>query len=337
MMISPQHLFWARIATGIFALLIVNQGVGLWRFRRKAAGGRNWPSTIGKIIASDVEPYSTDRETGDTRSSVSIRYSYVVDGKTYRGDRIGWGKKTVMLTPAAESLSARYPVGASVPVFHDPAKPGSALLEPRGQGKSSEMTALVLFLIIFCVIEISLLPLALLGYNPSTPRGMPLFGFFLPLAGFAMAISGVASYLRLRRLVLASHDWPKAPGKIVSAAVSTVYERNSGDTESTINRTAKKYRADIQYAYRVGQRDFAAAAISLGWAPLYGFARDAEAVIAKYPAGTKVDVYYDPANPERAVLQPDSRDGVLAPLIFATIFGVGSAIFVWAFATMRFH
>ena len=106
MMISLQHLFWARIATGVLALLIVNQGVGLWRFRRKAANGRNWPSTKGIIIASDVQPYSVDRETGDARSSVSIGYSYAVQGKTYRGDRIGWGKRTVMLTAAAQSLSA---------------------------------------------------------------------------------------------------------------------------------------------------------------------------------------------------------------------------------------
>lgn len=337
MMISPQHLFWARIAAGVVALLIVNQVVGLQRFRRKAAKGLNWPSTMGKIIASDVEPYSTDDETGDTRSSVSIRYSYAVNAKTYRGDRVGWGKKTVLLTPAAQSLSERYPVGAAVPVFYDPAKPSSALLEPRGQSKSAEMTALVLFLIVFCVIEVSLLPLALLGYNPSLPNGMPFFGFFLPFAGFAMAISGVVSYLRLRRIIVASRTWPKAVGKIVAAAVSTIYERNSGDTESTLNRTTKKYRADVQYTYRVGQRDFAAAAITLGWAPLYGFARDAEAVVAKYPAGAEVDVYYDPANPELCMLEPESRGGVLAPLIFAMIFAVGSAVFVWAFATMRFH
>jgi len=336
-MISPQHLFWARIATGVVALLIVNQGIGLWRFRRKAATGRNWPSTKGEIIASHVEPYSVDGETGDVRSGVTIRYSYAVGGKSYKGERIGWGNRTVMLTAAAQSLSARYPVGAAVPVFYDPAKPGSALLEPRGQGKSTEMTALVLFLIIFCVIEISLLPLALLGYNPATPGGMPLFGFFLPLAALAMAISGIVSYLRLRRTVVASRTWPKARGKIVAAAVSTVIERNPTDTGSTLNRTTKKYRADIQYTYRVGQRDFAAGAISLGWEPLYGFARDAEAVVAKYPAGANVDVSYDPANPERAVLEPDSKGGVLAPLIFAMIFGVGSAVFFWAFATLRFH
>jgi len=337
MMISPQHLFWARIAAGVFALLIVNQAIGLWRFRRKAAKGMNWPSTKGKIIASNVEPYSTDRETGDTRSSVSISYSYAVNARTYRGDRIGWGKKTVMLTLAAQSLAARYPVGMSVPVFYDPGKPGSALLEPRGQGKSAEMTALVLFLIIFCVIEISLLPLALLGYNPSLPNCMPLFGFFLPLAAFAMATSGIVSYLRLRRIAVASRTWPKAAGKIIAAAVSTVIERNPTDTESTLNRTTKKYRADIQYTYRVGQRDLAAAAITLGWAPLYGLARDAEAVVARYPAGAEVDVYYDPANPELCVLEPNSRGGVLAPLIFAMIFGVGSAIFFWAFATLQFH
>jgi len=337
MMISPQHLFWARIAAGVLALLIVNQSVGLWRFRRKAANGRNWPSTKGTIIASDVFPYSVDRETGDARSSVSIGYSYAVNARTYRGDRIGWGKKTVMLTPAAQSLSARYPVGASVPVFYDPARPNLALLEPRGQGKSTEMTALVLFLVVFCAIEIGLLPLALLGYNPSTPRGMPLFGFLLPLAGFAMAVSGLLSYLRLRRAIVASRNWPKAAGKIVSAVVTTVHERDPKDSGSTIDRTTKKYRADILYAYRVGQGGFVAAAITLGWVPLYGFARDAEAVVAKYPTGAEVDVYYDPANPEVAVLQPENRDGALAPLIFALIFGVGSAIFVWAFATMRFH
>lgn len=333
MMISLQHLFWARVATGVLALLIVNQGVGLWRLRRKAAKGQNWPSTKGVVTASDVQPYSVDRETGDARSSVSIGYSYAVRGKTYRGDRIGWGKRTVMPTPAAQSLSARYPVGASVPVFYDPGKPVSALLEP---GKSAVMMPIVVFLIVFCAIEIGLLPLALLGYNPTTAGGMPLFGFLLPLAGFAMATGGVVSYLRLRRTAVASRHWPKAAGKIVSAVVTAIYERDATDSASSIDRTTKKYRADILYAYRVGPSGFVATAVTLGWTPLYGFARDAEAVVANYPAGAKVDVYYDPANPEIAVLQPDSRDGVLTPLIFGLIFGVGSAIFAWVFATMRF-
>ena len=334
-MISSEQLYWARIAAAVFALLIVNQGIGIWRFRRKASKGLKWPSTEGKIIASSVETTSVDQETRDERSSVSVSYSYAVDGKSYKGSRIGWGKKAVMLTPAAQTLSMRYPVGATVPVFYDPRKPGSSLLEPRARSNSVAMTAMTLFLIVFSAIEIGVLPLALLGYNPSTANGMPFFGFMLPLACIAVSVISFFSYFRLRRVVAASRHWPKAAGQIVSASVSTIYETPQVDTESTISRTTKKYRADIRYTYRVGQSDFSATALNLGGLPLYGFARDAEAVTAQYPVGTHVDVYHDPANPEVAILRPEDKGGTLSPLIFGAIFGVGGAIFLWAFATMQ--
>ncbi|MDR3373025.1 MAG: DUF3592 domain-containing protein, partial [Ancalomicrobiaceae bacterium] len=127
----------------------------------------------------------------------------------------------------------------------------------------------------------------------------------------------------------------RVDGKIVSATVSTVIQRDSRDTESTVSNTTLKYRANIRYVYTVAQRDFTSAAITLGWSPLYGSAEDAQAITARYPVGAHVDVYYDPGNPDAAVLQRGMKEGTLSPLILATMFGIGSAAFFWAFATMH--
>ncbi|MDR3487705.1 MAG: DUF3592 domain-containing protein [Bradyrhizobium sp.] len=337
-MIDAEHLHWARIAAGILALLIANQGVGIWRYRRKTSHGLKWPWVEGTISTSTIEADDTDGandEADDAWSSVLISYSYAVNGKTYKGSRIIWGGKTVMPKPAAQILSTRYPVGASVRVFYDPRKPRSALLEPRHQGNSVAMSAMVLFLIVFSVIEIGLLPLAVLGYNPSTPGGVPLFAFFLPIVCGVVSIGSFWSYLQVRRMASASLNWPRVTGKVVSATVSTVNDRDSRDTGSTVNHTTTKFRANIHYTYSVAQCDYTSTAVTLGWTPLYGFRQDAQAVTSKYAVGTPVDVYYDPGNPYTAVLQPGMKDGTQSSLIFSAMFGGGGAIFFWAFAIMH--
>ena len=56
----------------------------------------------------------------------------------------------------------------------------------------------------------------------------------------------------------------------------------------------------------------------------------AESYIAKYPEGAKVQVYYDPARPERATLEPGpARDDwfIFILGVVVTIIGIGFVIF----------
>jgi hypothetical protein len=45
-------------------------------------------------------------------------------------------------------------------------------------------------------------------------------------------------------------------------------------------------------------------------------------LVARYPVGAHVDVHIDPEDPGNAVLEPESREGSLAPLIVAAICAV---------------
>jgi hypothetical protein len=82
-----------------------------------------WPSTTGRIVKSDVDWVG---ETGST-SVARVMYQYAVNGTTYQCRRL-YTAPDVPFEPA-QSIVDRYPVGATVTVFYDPANPAEATLE----------------------------------------------------------------------------------------------------------------------------------------------------------------------------------------------------------------
>lgn len=62
----------------------------------------------------------------------------------------------------------------------------------------------------------------------------------------------------------------------------------------------------------------------------------AEKVTGQYSKGQQVAVYYDHSQPDIAVLEPENRQGSLAPLVFGAIFAVGGALFLAFFINVGF-
>jgi hypothetical protein len=120
--------------TAIVALaLIVAIAVGawLWSGRQAERAAASWARGEGRIVESRVEPQN---EPGGARPNlryaVRIAYEYDVAGKTYRNDRVRFRGSVLCATPAeAEAERARFPVGATVAVRYDPARPAAAVLE----------------------------------------------------------------------------------------------------------------------------------------------------------------------------------------------------------------
>jgi hypothetical protein len=110
-----------------------------------------------------------------------------------------------------------------------------------------------------------------------------------------------------------------------------VTEDTSDNDRSTI-RKIYRYQVDLRYAYQVGKRDFVGTAENWGWTEVYGLREVAEKAAGRYTPGQPVTVYYDPARPGNAVLEPGNRKGSMAPLIFSVIAaGIGAvmlAIFI---------
>jgi hypothetical protein len=101
---------------------------------REVRQASHWPSTTGKVIASRVEshkksPGDSGYDFHDTEviNEPLVEYEYRANGHKYRSRRVTIGEKTSGFE--LEAIFARYPVGADVRVYYDPANPRTAVLE----------------------------------------------------------------------------------------------------------------------------------------------------------------------------------------------------------------
>lgn len=124
-------------------------------------------------------------------------------------------------------------------------------------------------------------------------RGFGCIGSVL-LAAIFFVVGGAVSWwgwdiLQNARI---SENWPGTTGEITYSDV-----RTSRDEDGTT------YHADVEFAYVVDDRRYESDTVSFGQ---YGSSnrRHAAEIVDRYPVGTQVSVYYDPAVPDTAVLEP---------------------------------
>jgi hypothetical protein len=119
--------------TMILPVLILG-GIGYFLYKRNQQSGaarqiaQAWPSTSGTVLMSSVQ----SRRTGRSHSIYPVVvYQYAVDGKTYQSQNIKAGDQymTVRIAGQAQATVARYPIGASVTVYYNPANPAESALE----------------------------------------------------------------------------------------------------------------------------------------------------------------------------------------------------------------
>ena len=107
----------------------------------------------------------------------------------------------------------------------------------------------------------------------------------------------------MRRRMAAVSQWPATMGNVI---MSTIERRSSEDgyTDYPV----------VQYSYHVGGQAYQSYKLAPG--PEVG-GTGARKVIAKYPAGAQVMVFYDPRNPAEAVLERKAPAQWLMWLILA--------------------
>ncbi len=127
--------------------------------------------------------------------------------------------------------------------------------------------------------------------------------------------------------------WPTVLGKVTEVGV--VAEERRDDDDDGRTRITTVYRPDVQYAYVVDGREFHCNAWKWGWTAFYPDEVSAKAPAARYAVGTSVRVFYNPANPEEAILEPGNKDGRGAQLVFGTMFAVAGGVMFWAFWGMQ--
>ena len=112
--------------------VLVALGIFLYRRSkmRDAAkqSAQSWPGTMGTVTMSTIQIQHTSR----SRSEIPVvGYQYQVNGQTYTGGTIKAGEQffNVRVMGDAQKTIARYPVGAQVMVYYNPANPSESALE----------------------------------------------------------------------------------------------------------------------------------------------------------------------------------------------------------------
>jgi len=93
----------------------------------------------------------------------------------------------------------------------------------------------------------------------------------------------------------ASRSWPAVEGRILSARIV------ESDDGSNNGEGSRRFTVEAGYEYGVDGKRYRGTRIRLAHEG-HRLREDAEAELARYPVGGRVDVFHDPARPEQSVL-----------------------------------
>jgi hypothetical protein len=131
-----------------------------------------------------------------------------------------------------------------------------------------------------------------------------------------LAVSGLLLffiYFRALARVRASEGWPAVQGTIVE---SWIDESTTTEEDGTISR---RYKPKVLYKYAIMGQEFQGERIAFG-PGISGNRSSAEKVLARYPKGSAVLVYYNQEKPDDAVLERSiSKSLLLVGALFLAI------------------
>lgn len=120
-----------------------------------------------------------------------------------------------------------------------------------------------------------------------------------------------------------SQDWPVAEGRIVASTVEVerINSKFSNTHDAQPRGQTLRYHPVIEYQWQVDgglyerdRRNFSAAVAG------EETRESAEAIIAPYGVGERVDIHYDPGQPSRGILEPGPHwDGLGVTLVVAIV------------------
>jgi hypothetical protein len=125
---------------------------------------------------------------------------------------------------------------------------------------------------------------------------------FVAFGLLALVGAGVFYLIRRRSAAkqAASVSWPTCDGTITESYVQTFRDKDRD----------QNYMARIKFAYRVDGRDYASERVAWGGRPYGRVPIEAQALVDRYPVGSRVAVHYDPRKPREAVLEPKDTGGL---------------------------
>ena len=310
--------FWVGlIFLPMLALLLAAVGSKLLELRQ----ARSWSQTTGKIVRSEVavQRHRFAGEAETVKNVPAIEYEFNVRGSKIRGRRVGIGDDAGGAN--MEATLARYPLGASVAVYYDPADPTHCVLErdgPKGLTTGGCLRALIELALLGAAIYWLIVhgPAFIDARFPSAESSIVIFAGILGLVLLALFVSA-------RRYSKQAANWPSVPGKIISSSVES-YQKHVDHTLTTF------YRPAVEFSYVVHGLEYRGRQIKVGM-DVDGSQDYAGTVNAKYPVGRTVDVHYDPADPSTSALEnPTGATWIVALLSLGAF-----AVAVWQLGILK--
>ena len=138
-------------------------------------------------------------------------------------------------------------------------------------------------------------------------------GIIFGAVGIAVTLWGVVVLKNAK----ASASWSSVQGEVTESRVVSDTKRKSDGRRETY------YRANVIYRYEIETTEYTCNKVSFGEVSTDRTSL-AHEVVKRYPTGKEVQVYYDPKNPEKAVLETGVNLGSYAYLGMGLIcIGVG--------------
>jgi hypothetical protein len=294
-------VFCSVIPVGLIIVLIA-------KYRQIRAAER-WPQTTGTVITSCVESRKQMADNIDSDTAVTnspnVVYEYKVHDQSFRSGRITIGERTS--EHELESILDRYPLGAQVVVYYNPADPQEAVLQRDVPASTFWVGGgCVLFSIIVPVVAILIYNFGLNWFDGGAIvlGGMGLATLVLSIAYTAMAVQAT--------------QWPTTRGRIVAADVEAFRQRP--------RRLRTYFKPSVLYTYEVNGRQYLGDRIVIALAVSSTIPWLAGRTTAKYPVGSEVIVHYNPTKPSESVLHPWSWWVAVPWLILVGLFGFGWAL-----------
>jgi len=309
----------ALIVGGPMAVMLLAMIVNKLLQLRRAA---HWPQAAGLIMKSDVAASHEQRIGKETEviNLPTVEYEFSANGQKYTGRRIAIGEDSGGAN--TEATLARYPVGAAVAVYYDPADPENCVLERNPpslpmQGCGTSMVSLTFIgaggYWLFTHFDSVVAPLW------ATSHGR--IAIVASIVGLLCLMAFLGSFIMIANQERA--PWSAVTGKVVESRAQR-YSRGVGRGAGT------HYVPVVEYAYLVNGREFHSRIIGDDDQPEDSSA-EAEKIASRYPKDSSVRVFYDPENPGNAMLE---KPAAKQPNWIAFAVSIGSfavAIYVGGF------
>ncbi|MFN2146595.1 MAG: DUF3592 domain-containing protein [Anaerolineales bacterium] len=140
--------------------------------------------------------------------------------------------------------------------------------------------------------------------------GVLVIGLFI--GGVVSIITGIKNQRKGR----ASNSWPSAGGVITNAWIE---EKTDTDDDGFTSHT---YYPKWQYTFQAGGYEYTSQRVSYGAEKGYGRRGKAQEELNRFPANSRVRVYYDPRDPNESVLKRGAKGtlwGVITGIILIVV------------------